>query len=193
MSDIILASSSPRRKEILRRFGLDPIIDPPNIKEEIRDFESPRQIVMALAFEKAMDVSKNYENKEIIIASDTLVTYNGDIIAKPADRQEAFKKLKSLSGKTHSVITGLAIIRAGSNEKIIDCVETYVSFKELEDSKIERYLDTGEYKDKAGGYGIQGYGQLLVEEIEGSYLNVVGLPIEKLDDILEKNFKINLI
>ncbi len=190
---IILASSSPRRREICEKYGLNPVIVKPKIEEKGALQEGPYEFVMGLAFEKAYNVGKELEGNELVIASDTIVYFEAEKIGKPKDEAEAFKTLKKLSGKRHRVISGVAIVEANSNKKIIDYVETLVEFKELSDEKIKRYIETKEPLDKAGSYGIQGYGQLLVEGIEGSYLNVVGFPIERVSDLLEEYFNIKLI
>src|SRR5690606_28176532 len=116
------------------------------------------------------------------IAADTIVYLNG-IMGKPKNIDEAFHMLKSLSGKTHSVFTGICIIDTETNKKVVDYEKTIVEFNELSDEFIEKYLQTGEYTDKAGAYGIQGYGELLVKRIEGCYNNVKGLPITKLNNL----------
>ena len=190
---VILASSSPRRREICESYGLKAQVIKPKIKEKVNFKEGPYEFVMGLSFQKAYSIAKNLKSSELVMASDTIVYFNGEKIGKPKDEEEAFKTLKKLSGKTHKVISGLAIIEAGSNLKIVDYVETLVKFKELSNEKIDAYIKTKEALDKAGSYGIQGYGQLLVEEIKGSYLNVVGFPIERVSDILEEYFNISLI
>lgn len=193
-SKIVLASASPRRREICQKYGLNPIIMKPNLEEE-KDLKSdgPYEMVMGLSFQKAESIAKDLKDEEIVMASDTIVYFQGEKLGKPRDEKNAYDILKSLSGKTHSAITGIALIKAGTNEKIIDYVETKVKFKELSHETINNYIATREPMDKAGAYGIQGWGQLLVEEIQGSYLNVVGFPIEKVADLLEKYFEIKLM
>lgn len=193
MKKIILASSSPRRKEILERFGISPIVMKPNIEEKIIKEDKPIQIVMGLSFEKAYSISKQVGEGNVIIASDTIVVFEDKILGKPKDKKDAFRILKTLNGKKHSVITGVAIIESGTNVKVIDYEETLVEFKTSSDKKIKRYIETLEPMDKAGAYGIQGLGQLLVKRIEGSYLNVVGFPIEKVEEILSKDFNIKIL
>lgn len=193
MDKIILASSSPRREEMLNRYKLNPVIFPSQIEEKIIEGESPRQIVMSLAFEKSFWVSNHFKNGEVIIGADTIVVLEDKIIGKPKDEKEAFNILNSLSGKIHSVITGICIIKANSNIKIIDYETTEVKFRHLSDEQIMRYISTKEPMDKAGAYGIQGYGQILVERIDGCYSNVVGLPLGKLDCLLNKFFNIKIL
>ena len=193
MNKIILASSSPRRKELLLKYNLYPVIVKSSIKENISPNETIEQIAMALAFEKAEQVGKKYSQGEIIIGADTIVAYEGKILGKPKDEEEAKYMLKFLSGREHEVVTGISIIKANSNIRIIDYERTVVKFRSLTDRKIENYIKTREYIDKAGSYGIQGVGGILVEKISGCYFNVGGLPLYKLDILLEKYFDISLL
>lgn len=193
MDKIILASSSPRREEMLNKYKLNPIIFPSEIDEKIIQGESPIQIAMALAFEKCFWASNHFKNSEVIIGADTIVVLEGNIIGKPKNEEDAFNILKTLSGKIHSVITGVCIIKANSNIKIIDYETTEVEFRNLSDDQIIRYINTKEPVDKAGAYGIQGYGQILVKKIDGCYSNVVGLPLGKLDYLLNKFFNIKIL
>lgn len=193
MSNIILASSSPRRKELLLKYGIKPIINSSNIEEIISTSETPEQVAMSLAFLKAEDIASNFSGNEIVIAADTIVCFEDNILGKPVNEDEARYMIQRMSGKKHFVVTGLSIIKVGTNNKIVDYEKTMVKFRELSEDKIQRYLNTGEYKDKAGGYGIQEQGEALVEEINGCYSNVVGLPIPKLDKLLEKYFNVSLL
>lgn len=193
MEKIILASSSPRRKEILNKYKLNPIIFGAQIEEKLRGGESPKQVAMSLAFEKSFWVSNHFSNGEIIIGADTIVVLEDMILGKPKDEDDAFRILSLLSGKEHSVITGICIMKANTNMKIIDYEMTKVKFKHLSEEQIIRYIHTKEPLDKAGAYGIQGYGQILVEKIDGCYSNVVGLPLGKLDYLLNKFFDIQIL
>lgn len=193
MDKIILASSSPRRQEMLNKFKLNPIIFPSKRDEKILQGESPTQIAMALAFEKCFWVSNHFKNGEIVIGADTIVVLEGNIIGKPKNEKDAFNILKALSGQVHNVITGICIIKANSNIKIVDYETTKVEFRDLSDEQIMRYINTKEPFDKAGAYGIQGYGQILVKKIDGCYSNVVGLPLGKLDYLLNKFFNIKIL
>lgn len=193
MSKIILASSSPRRKELLERYNLDPMIFKPEVEEKELARENPIQIAMSLAFEKAFWVSNHFENEEIIVGADTIVVYKNEVLGKPKDVEDAFKILNLLSGKTHYVITGVSIIKANSNLKVIDYEKTKVEFRKLSEDQINRYIETMEPMDKAGAYGIQGYGEILVKGIEGCYSNVVGLPLGKLDYLLDKFFNMKIL
>lgn len=193
MSRIILASSSPRREELLNKYNVNPMIFGAQIEERQFEGELPEQIAMGLAFEKACWVSKHFDNDEVIIGADTIVVLDNKVLGKPKDKNDAFNMLKSLSGKEHRVITGICIIKANTNMKIIDYEATLVRFRHLSDDKIIRYIQTKEPMDKAGAYGIQGYGMILVDKIDGCYSNVVGLPMGKLDYLLNKFFNIKIL
>lgn len=192
MKNIILASKSPRRIEMLSRYFPDIKLYDPNIYENMEKDELPQTKVMKIAFEKANYVNNQIQEQGIIVAADTIV-YLDKIMGKPKDRNEAYEMLQFLSGKTHSVFTGICLIDNTNNKKIVDYEETKVSFNKLEDSLIKKYLGTGEYKDKAGAYGIQGYGELLVNRIEGCYSNVVGLPISKLNKLMIEHFFFSIL
>ncbi|WP_434797277.1 Maf family protein [Terrisporobacter vanillatitrophus] len=189
--DIILASKSPRRREILENTKVRFSVKESQIDEVIKADESPKETVMRLAYEKALDVANN--NKEsLVIGADTIVVINDQILGKPKNEEEAYNMIKLLAGKTHYVITGFALINLSLNKKVIDCEVSQVTFKELSEECIKDYLNTKESLDKAGAYGIQGYGGLLVKNIQGDYFNIVGLPISKISDCLNDHFKINL-
>ena len=150
--------------------------------------------VQELAILKAADIAQRVlkQRDSIIISADTVVCSDGEILGKPADREAAALMLKKLSGKCHSVFTGICVMRAKDSFSVCASVETKVYFKKLSDEKIESYVNTGEPMDKAGAYGIQGQGALLVEKIEGDYFNVVGLPIARLSEILENEFDLDV-
>ena len=187
----ILASASPRRVELLSQFGFKFTAIPSNIPENQRSSETPIQIVMGLALEKAINIS-NMHPDDLIIASDTIV-FHETVLGKPVDREEAKRMLMALSGKQHDVYTGLALVRASQQKRYIDYVKTTVVFNQLTDNEIEAYLDTGEAFDKAGAYGIHGFGALLVERIEGDFYNVMGLPLSKLNAMLKQYFNMDLL
>lgn len=189
--EIILASKSPRRREILENTKVRFSIEESQIDEVIKLNELPKETVMRLAYEKALDVANRNRNS-LVIGADTIVVINDTILGKPKDDIEAFSMLKLLSGKTHYVITGFALINLSLDKKIVDCQVSQVTFKELSEQCIKDYLQTKESLDKAGAYGIQGYGGLLVENIQGDYFNIVGLPISKISDCLKDHFDINL-
>ena len=193
MIKIVLASSSPRRKALLEKYNIDPIVVESHVDEKISIDETPEQIAMALAFEKANQVASKFSKGEIVIGADTLVTYEGRILGKPKDQKDAINMLKLLSDKEHQVITGLSILKSNTNIKIIDYETTYVKFRKLDGKIIKKYIDTKEYMDKAGAYGIQGIGGILIERINGCYFNVVGLPLFRLDILLDKYFDISLL
>jgi septum formation protein len=188
---IILASASPRRIELLKQFKIEFESIPSHIEETVRLDENPSQIVMGLAYEKALEVAKQYPD-QLIIASDTIVYYQ-KVLGKPNSYEEAKSMLEHLSGSTHSVYTGIALIHLESSRKVIGYEKTEVTFRVLSEREITSYLDTGEPFDKAGAYGIQGYGALLVSHITGDFYNVMGLPLSKLNTMLSRNFGIELL
>ena len=190
--DIILASKSPRRREILENTKVRFSIKESQIEEIIKDNETPKETVMRLAYEKALDVANNNNKESLVIGADTIVVIDDQILGKPKNEEEAYNMIKLLSGKTHYVITGFALINLTLNKRLIDCEVSQVTFKELSDECIKDYINTKESLDKAGAYGIQGYGGLLVKNIKGDYFNIVGLPISKISDCLKDHFKINL-
>ncbi len=189
---LVLASSSPRRREILENLGLHFVILKSDIQEIAREEESPEQIVMALALEKAIDISRNLDDDSIIIAADTIV-YKDKVLGKPKSYDDAYDMLSSLQDNTHYVYTGLAVIERGTFKKIVTYEKTKVKIKKLSDEKIKKYIETDEVWDKAGAYGIQGFGSTIVQWIEGDYFSVVGLPVARLEDILLENFDISIL
>lgn len=192
MNKIILASSSPRRKEILEKFNLNPTIVDSKYIEKSMPYENPIQVTMSLAFNKALSVSENYKD-DIVIGADTIVVYNNTILGKPKDEEDAYRILNLLSGNTHEVITGIALIHLEKKIKVIDYEKTKVKFRKLDSQRILNYILNGEPSDKAGAYGIQGLGAILVEKIDGCYSNVVGLPLTKIDFYLNKYFGISML
>jgi len=170
---LILASSSPRRAELLRAAGIDFTVRAADVDETIRPNEPPYDYVERLSREKARAVA---QGDELALGADTTVVINGEIIGKPADAEEAGQMLRALSGQWHEVLTGVTMARA---DRVISAVSsTRVKFAELSDAEIKWYVSTGEPMDKAGAYAIQGHASLFVERIEGSYSNVVGLPVQ---------------
>lgn len=172
---IVLASSSPRRRELLKTAGLDFEIDVEGV-EEIVQGDCVEEIVCSLAEQKCSPVALRRPN-DCVIGADTVVALNDKILGKPKDREDAKSMLRALSGNEHAVYTGVCI--AANGKKNIFCEETKVRFFDLTDEEIEKYVATNEPMDKAGAYGIQGYGCTLVEGIDGDYFNVVGLPVAK--------------
>lgn len=180
---IILASKSPRRKELLSIITNEFEIKTADVDEALPENIAPDKAVEYLSKIKA-DPFKN--NNDIIIGADTVVAIDDRILGKPRDKADAYNMLKMLSGKEHSVFTGVTVISHGKTDTF--SVETRVKFFDLTDDEINNYINTGEPFDKAGAYGIQGKGSLLVEKINGDYFNVVGLPVSRLAKAL-KNFK----
>ena len=188
---VILASASPRRKEILQNTKLNFDIQKSDIEEVILENESPEDMVVRLAYEKAFDVAKRNTDR-LVIGADTIVALDNEVLGKPKDQNEAYQMIKRLSNKTHKVITGISLINLKENKIIKDYVVSFVTFKYLSEDSIKDYINTNESLDKAGAYGIQGYGALLVKNIQGDYFNIVGLPISRLSDLLKNHFDINL-
>ena len=176
-NNIVLASASPRRSELLSQVGIEFEVVPSNIPEEPLDGETPDEHVMRLSFEKASEVAGKVGTGKWVIGSDTVVIIDDEILGKPEDRADAISMLKKLSGREHKVITGYSIINSSSGKEIKKAVETAVKFKTLAEDEIKGYVDSGEPMDKAGAYAIQGLGSFMVEGIIGSYSNVVGLPV----------------
>lgn len=194
---MVLASKSPRRRELLEMLGAQFEVITSDCDENITGL-TPRDLVHELALRKAEAVYERLNDPDaVVIGSDTIVTPDGvKALGKPRDRGDAVRTLTELSGKWHSVCTGIAVIgRAADNtsKKISETVETKVKFLDLTKEECERYADTGEPLDKAGSYGIQGRGGALVEKIDGDYYSVVGLPVSRLRVILRDEFGINLL
>lgn len=188
---IILASASPRRTELLKQAGFTFTVIPSSIEEQ-RTETSPDKLAEDLAFQKAEDVyqsvKQDYTGKDfMVIGADTIVYYDGEVLGKPADEQEAFDMLKMLSDRTHQVYTGLAIILRKADEKQIYLMHerTDVTFYPISDHELKDYIATGDPLDKAGAYGIQGPFAVHVKKINGDYNNVVGLPIARLYQSLQ--------
>jgi septum formation protein len=182
---IILASSSPQRKKLLEQIGFDVRIVPPDISE-VRDEDMPiEEWVCKLALAKAENVAKRFKSG-IILGADTVVILDNKIFRKPRNDEDAKNMLKELSGTTHKVITGLALIDAHTKNTLIDSVTTEVTMKKLSDAQIAGYVITKEPLEKAGALCIQGRGAQFIEKINGCYTNVIGLPLAKLTDMLSK-------
>ena len=182
---MILASASPRRQELLAREGISFTVDPSDINESRQHGESPRALVERLATEKAQACAERHPGTdEVILAADTIV-WRGDVIfGKLATDEKAVRMLESLSGATHHVTTGVALISPTSSVSF--AVTSDVTFRDLTDDEIRAYVATGECADKAGAYAIQGGAAGFVEELKGDYDNVVGLPVKRVLDELEK-------
>ena len=189
---MILASNSQRRQEILKDAGFNFRVITSNI-EEISDKENVIERILDIAEKKLEQISKNNVN-EFILAADTVIELDKNIFGKPKDREEAFKFLKLLSGKIHRVITAYVFKNISKNILIREVVISEVKFFDLDDETINWYLDTGEPFDKAGAYGIQGYGRVLVEKIDGDYYSIMGFPISNfLKNLRKIGYKISQI
>jgi len=187
---VVLASASPRRRELLVNIGLVFTVDPADIREIPTTGLKPAELPRRLSIIKAKAVASRHTDS-IIIAADTIGVLDGKILGKPLDAPHACKMLAELSGRCHSVITGFTVIDSATDKAVSRSVETKVHFRKLSRAEISRYVKTGEPLDKAGAYAIQGLGSLLVERIEGDYNNVIGLPICALAIVL-KGFGITL-
>ncbi|MFO7767309.1 MAG: Maf family protein [Pelovirga sp.] len=184
---LTLASASPRRKELLEQIGLEFSVIPSNIEETIIPDESPEHLVIRLSLDKARDIAQRFDTRSRwVIGSDTVVVCGNRILGKPSDEQEAAAMLRLLSGTSHRVITGFAVIDRLRECQRSEAVTTKVHFRQLTDAEIARYIATKEPADKAGAYAIQGFGAGFVSGIEGSYTNVVGLPLCRLTLILKE-------
>lgn len=185
---LILASGSPRRKEILEELGYQFEIKTGDFNESTVALDDPKEGVQKLALGKALAA---VQQPGLYLGSDTVVVLDGVVMGKPADEQDAFRMLRSLSGRTHEVCTGVALVTVGE-DGTVENTETFVeatevTFFELSDEEIRRYIRTGEPMDKAGAYGIQGLGRVLVEGIRGDYETVVGLPAARVYRALLKH------
>lgn len=176
MRHIILASASPRRKEILQLADLSFDIMPSDA-EEITTKTEPQEVVMELASIKAKDIYERSDKQSMVVGADTVVAYKGQILGKPSDEEDARRMLSMLSGQTHEVYTGVCVIEDGQIKTFYE--ETKVTFYEISEDEIDRYIGTGEPMDKAGSYGIQGKAAVFIKGIEGDYYNVVGFPIAR--------------
>ncbi len=180
---MILASQSPRRIELMREAGFDFRVAPADIDESPREGETPFELVERLAVSKAACIAGSVaEPGELVVAADTIVAIDGELLGKPADAADAHRMLRELSGRTHQVATGVCLTVAGDSARaphsFVDVTD--VTFYDLTDEEIDAYVASGEPLDKAGAYGIQGVGgRLLVRGIDGDFYNVVGLPIAK--------------
>lgn len=177
MTGLILASASPRRRELMELAGYKFDVICADIVETVPKNVPPYEVVMSLAMQKAQAVAKEHDNA-VVVGSDTVVALDGKILGKPHSEQEACEMLRMLSDRTHKVFTGVAIVCGDKSKNFYD--ETDVEFYPLDDEEIKRYVATGEPMDKAGAYGIQGKGAVLVKKINGDFFNVMGLPISKL-------------
>jgi septum formation protein len=188
---LVLASKSPRRRELLEDLGLDFMVHPSDFEEKDTHL-TPEELVTHNALGKAQDVARHYRNA-LVIGVDTVGTFQDHIINKPKDRKDAKRILRLLSNTTHKVISGICVMDSDKKRAITAVETTLITMDRLEESEIEAYLDSGEGEDKAAGYAIQGLGSLFVKRIEGDYFNVVGLPIYRLRKLLKKMGVKNLL
>ncbi len=182
---IILASNSPRRKSLLEEYKIDFDIITKPLDEDIYCTFSPASTCMSLAFQKGILVARDHPDRTVLSA-DTIVSCNNVILGKPKDEEEAFEMLSFLSGQTQLVLTGFSLIRLKKNIKIVDYCKSEIVFKELSRKRIEAYIQTGDYRDKAGSYGIQSGAFDFVERVKGDFNNIVGLPIDSILTYLDK-------
>jgi septum formation protein len=179
---VILASASPRRRELLRLVGIDHEVRPADIDESYLPGERPAAHAERLARGKAETIAATIGDDAVTIGSDTIVVVDGDVLGKPRDRDEATHMLRRLSGRSHVVMTGVAVSWRGKTLSGVE--EVGVTFRSLSDDEIARYIDTGEPMDKAGAYGIQGFGATIVERVDGDYFAVMGLALNRLARLL---------
>lgn len=181
---LILASKSPRRRELLAQMGLTDFEIHPALGEELAQPDlTPPELVQALALHKAQEVAQTFaQSGDVVIGADTIVVLDGQVLGKPHDEAHALAMLTALSGREHHVYTGVAVLQ--DSRELAQVEDTAVWFRDASQAELNRYIATGEPMDKAGAYGIQGRGGLLVSRIEGDYTNVVGLPIVRLARML---------
>jgi septum formation protein len=183
--ELILASSSPRRRDLLSSLGLQFQVVPADLQEIPAPQEAPRDFAVRVAEHKALVVGTKHPSAWII-GADTIVVVEGEILGKPLDRADAKRMLQQLSDREHLVVTGYVLLNMTTDKKLKGVEETQVKIKALEQQEIEWYINTGEPFDKAGGYAIQGKGAFVVEWIKGSYTNVVGLPLSQLLSLFQE-------
>jgi len=187
MKQLILASGSPRRKQLLKQIGLKFKVVPSEYEEDMTLKMPPAKLAEFLSAGKANDVvEKNKNNNAVILAADTFIVSNNKILGKPHTKAKAFENLSQLNGKSLVVMTGFTLIDTKNNKKITKSVATKVYFRKLTNCQLHAYINTGEPLDKAGAFAIQGRGAALIKKIEGDYFNVVGLPLAAVLDELRK-------
>lgn len=177
MNKFVLASASPRRKELLEQIGLSFMICKSSVEEKITESD-PARIVMELSEQKAKDVKKDVGSNVVVIGADTIVVFRDQILGKPVDKEDAYRMLFELQGKTHKVYTGVTVCYGNRVRSFFESTKVHVY--EMNERQIRSYIETGEPMDKAGAYGIQGRFAAYIRGIEGDYNNVVGLPIGRL-------------
>ena len=190
----VLASKSPRRRELLENIGLEFDIaicdtDESSVSKELE----PGLYVRELSLIKALAAAKLCDKHSFVIGADTVVVYEGEILGKPADRQDAFRMLRKLSGKTHYVYTGVTVVDTDDMHAVSEYEKTAVEFRDITDKEIEYYIDNFDVTDKAGAYAIQEYAGVFVKRIDGDYFNIVGLPLCRLCTLVSKEYGEDLI
>ena len=182
---LILASASPRRRELLRLAGFNFEVRPSTVEEVVLPGEAAEDFARRAAREKALSVAATAPPDSLVLGADTIVVADGEILGKPADREDATRMLRRLAGVTHRVITGVCLVRAPERVEALAHETTFVTFRNLDEQEIAGYVASGEPFDKAGAYGIQGLASKFVTRIEGCYFNVVGLPVALVYDLLK--------
>ena len=185
MDPLILASKSPRRREILERLNIPYIVYEPDVDETVEKRGNIRSLVIAIAKRKVEKVV-SYFSSGLVVGADTVVCFQNRILGKPRDRSEAQKFIRVLNGNRHVVISGISVKDAARGLSYSSVSETVVFFYKLTDEEIDRYIECGEWFDKAGGYAVQGQAALFIEKIVGSYYNIMGLPVEQLYILLKR-------
>ena len=183
---IILASGSPRRKELLEKIGLKFEVIPSNYEERLPDDIFTYEKIENLALNKAKEVANRIHEDAIIISADTVVVLDGKILGKPHSKEQAREMISALSGKTHEVITSIAMINTKTNKTLIKSTSTKVTFRPVESKEIEEYINTDEPYDKAGAYAAQGLAAIFIEKIEGCFNNVVGISVFEVNRMLKE-------
>jgi len=194
--EIILASGSPRRKELMEIMGLPFTVLTSSADESVEEGLPPYFVVEQLSLLKASCVAKDVQKTEreaLVIGADTVVVFENNIVTKPKDAMDAKRILSMLSGKWHSVLTGVTVMHTKTAKSETFYTESRVHFLPLTEAQIEAYVNTGEPLDKAGAYGIQGKGGLFIDKIDGDYFNIVGLPISKLNTVLKQEFSVDCL
>jgi len=187
MKQLILASASPRRKQLLEEIGLEFKVVPSDYEEDMTLKMSPQKLAEFLSLGKAKDVAKKYQGKDVVIlAADTFMVYKKEYLGKPKSKAESFKTLSKLNGKSHLAVTGFTIINPKNNKIVTKSDEAKIYFRQLTNCQIRSYIEAENTLDKAGGYAIRGVGIALVKKVEGDYNNALGLPFGVILDELNK-------
>ena len=187
MSKIILASASPRRKELFEQTGIPFVVEVSDYREDMNLKLKPLELAKELSRGKAEAVAKNHKNEDaVIIGADTFVVFKNKILGKPHTAKKAKEMIKEMSGRGHSVITGFTVLDVKSGREVSRAVESKVFFRKLTDKEIDTYVKNGEPLDKAGAYAIQEFGSVLIKKVDGDYSNIVGLPLAPLIEELKK-------